>query len=528
VICLGPMGVLGLMDRHDMQLLRTVASNNSDVAMPKLLNEYPDLTGMPSERRVNIIYQKIMADHYALVPMGIWSGLTMSMLMFFAAGVGETMVAGPLLRNHSWYAAIVPYTELAMAIAALAFLGAIYLCAPLVMGAPMGFFGWWKLSIMIGSMIIAIWTAARHWHWVFRVFIQTIWIICFLTFLINDFMHLPDVGNLQNNIAKSRRLQEQNPENIECQLDLGAKYADLANYWFRWERWSDAVGAYEQVLDLCDSMQKCQLNDERKSLIHTRMETWNFSNFIKAFDHLGRYKDADRVFDILAPATPDHWHSLGHVLRLHCDEMIDKRASNAEECVAYVNTYVRDKLQTDDDTPHDELIDRLAHWITRRERWRVIGPFPGGADFKGLDTAFGPEKSDGPHDQFKSADRTLTWKSVSIHPGEYFNLLQTVSTSDYVVAYAMTSIESAGDQEAQLLIGSDDGCKIWLNGEMVYEARALRAHREGADRAKVTLNDGSNSMLVKVEQAAGDWGFSVDVVDEKGWPVRMTPDSGSD
>lgn len=76
-----------------------------------------------------------------------------------------------------------------------------------------------------------------------------------------------------------------------------------------------------------------------------------------------------------------------------------------------------------------------------------------------------------------------------------------------VVAYAYRDIESSEDRRVELKVGSDDGIKIWINGEIVLTNHVRRALQPGDDAVIVTLRSGINKLLVKVEQAAGEWGF---------------------
>ena len=67
-----------------------------------------------------------------------------------------------------------------------------------------------------------------------------------------------------------------------------------------------------------------------------------------------------------------------------------------------------------------------------------------------------------------------------------------------------------------MLIGSDDGIKVWLNGKKVHEVFKARAASYGEDVVKVHLRKGFNSLLVKLEERIGGWKFYLDFVDEKG------------
>ena len=82
---------------------------------------------------------------------------------------------------------------------------------------------------------------------------------------------------------------------------------------------------------------------------------------------------------------------------------------------------------------------------------------------------------------------------------------------DNRVAYLKTTIHSKTEQTARLEMGSDDGIKLWLNGELVHAVNAARGVKRGEDVKEVTLKAGENHILVKVNNYAGPWGVAVRV-----------------
>ena len=67
------------------------------------------------------------------------------------------------------------------------------------------------------------------------------------------------------------------------------------------------------------------------------------------------------------------------------------------------------------------------------------------------------------------------------------------------MAYLRTKVWSPKEQKAKLELGSDDGVKVWLNGQLVHANNAERPAVPGQDKADVTLKEGSNPMLVKLD-----------------------------
>ncbi|MDQ5980487.1 MAG: hypothetical protein QG602_3464 [Verrucomicrobiota bacterium] len=102
-------------------------------------------------------------------------------------------------------------------------------------------------------------------------------------------------------------------------------------------------------------------------------------------------------------------------------------------------------------------------------------------------------------------ETTLTWEKVRSVDG--FVNMQSGIGKDYVVGYAWTEFESPRATEAWLGLGSDDGVKIWLNGELVHDKWIRRPSRVDDDVVPLKLRQGPNRMLIKIQNATIDWSF---------------------
>jgi len=146
--------------------------------------------------------------------------------------------------------------------------------------------------------------------------------------------------------------------------------------------------------------------------------------------------------------------------------------------------------------------------------WQVCGPYTakdkdGNALF---DHVFSPEEK--PNAEQWSSSRALAHSKQIWH----FDLSKLGSGNNRV-AYLKTTLIVTETGDAVLEIGSDDGVKIWLNGEQVHGNNASRPVNPGADKVKVKLNKGRNAVLAKVNQKAGNWGFCMKVVGTDGNPL---------
>ena len=75
-------------------------------------------------------------------------------------------------------------------------------------------------------------------------------------------------------------------------------------------------------------------------------------------------------------------------------------------------------------------------------------------------------------------------------------------------------IEMPEEMTGTLGIGSDDGVKVWLNGELVHENWLSREVAPDDDRVPVTFRKGKNQLVLKVQNALGAWGFCCRLLDE--------------
>ena len=85
---------------------------------------------------------------------------------------------------------------------------------------------------------------------------------------------------------------------------------------------------------------------------------------------------------------------------------------------------------------------------------------------------------------------------------------------DHVV-YGSATLNSPRIQETTMLVGSDDGVKVWLNGEVVHYNPVTRGAGDYQDAFPVTLKQGTNVLLVAVDNRghggfSGFFGFSKD------------------
>jgi HEAT repeat protein len=149
-----------------------------------------------------------------------------------------------------------------------------------------------------------------------------------------------------------------------------------------------------------------------------------------------------------------------------------------------------------------ELLTLAQQYDDYLTTWDYSGPFmkEGNPLFW---TVFAPEEGDATGVQWKAFP-------AGTNPEKPWLLdFKKVIGGDERVVYLRNRVWSDSTRKALLEVGSDDGIKIWLNGEVVHGIDAERLVNPGDDKIEVTLKQGWNALLVKVNQHSGEWGACV-------------------
>jgi WD40 repeat protein len=100
------------------------------------------------------------------------------------------------------------------------------------------------------------------------------------------------------------------------------------------------------------------------------------------------------------------------------------------------------------------------------------------------------------------------WRSEVTDASGYLDLAACFDGTEHISAYALAYVYSKTEQEVVLLAGSDDGMRLWLNGQpKPYENPALRVAAPDQDRIPAKLRRGWNTVLVKVVNDIGGHGL---------------------
>ncbi|MFO0984235.1 MAG: hypothetical protein U1E76_21355 [Planctomycetota bacterium] len=159
-----------------------------------------------------------------------------------------------------------------------------------------------------------------------------------------------------------------------------------------------------------------------------------------------------------------------------------------------------------------QMLEQYRAARAARMPFWVAGPFASDEQRTGFDRAFAPEAA--------AFQPDANWHRVSVAPREALDFVQVLGPAEHSVAYAVTFVQVATERAAILATGSDDGLKLWLNGEQVLGRRALRTLVRGEDQTDVMLRAGWNELRAKVDNVAGAWRFALDILTLDGQPMK--------
>ena len=91
----------------------------------------------------------------------------------------------------------------------------------------------------------------------------------------------------------------------------------------------------------------------------------------------------------------------------------------------------------------------------------------------------------------------------------YLDLAACFDGAEYISAYALAYVYSRKEQEVALLTGSDDGMRLWLNGQSIFAFPNGRSPvpEPDEDRVAAKLRRGWNTLLIKVVNDTGRHGL---------------------
>ena len=111
-----------------------------------------------------------------------------------------------------------------------------------------------------------------------------------------------------------------------------------------------------------------------------------------------------------------------------------------------------------------------------------------------------------PGDKVNVNCKILTW--TVHHAGDYFvDFLKAFGAErgEDVAAYAVAYVNADDQMKVRLSVGSNDQCKVWMNGKQIIKFTETRTLDKDTDSGDVVLNKGQNVLVFKVINEKNNW-----------------------
>ncbi|MEO2161058.1 MAG: PSD1 and planctomycete cytochrome C domain-containing protein [bacterium] len=145
---------------------------------------------------------------------------------------------------------------------------------------------------------------------------------------------------------------------------------------------------------------------------------------------------------------------------------------------------------------------------TKLGGWHSVGPFGETNGQKSLSAKYGPEER--VDLDAKVGEAQLSWTDRPEYVDGKVHLFENISGSTYLYR----EIHALTPRALKVGVGSDDGIRIWLNGELVHDNPVARGVALDQDSLELPLEQGRNELLLKVANYGGAAGFAFRKIDE--------------
>ena len=141
------------------------------------------------------------------------------------------------------------------------------------------------------------------------------------------------------------------------------------------------------------------------------------------------------------------------------------------------------------------------------ERYMVLGPFPK-AEGETLDKPLPPESQlDLKATYTGIRSETIQWQEATTEADRFLDLTKSLGFEPTAAGYALVYVYTPKQIDSVLLLGSDDGAAVWLNGTEIHRKDVNRPAIPDEDAVVCHLKAGWNSVLCKINQNGWNWGL---------------------
>jgi hypothetical protein len=215
----------------------------------------------------------------------------------------------------------------------------------------------------------------------------------------------------------------------------------------------------------------------------------------------------DRYSALPAPLRPAVLNVMGHTREAAYLALIERERQSQDETTRTAAEAAW-QVATASNEPGSRF--RPATDVPFLRNWHIAGPFPWKPDSGFADTHIGEPAID-----LTARYGDIAWKKIDAGD-DLVNLFGHLGNAEDATGYAFATIDAPEAGDAILWLGSDDGIKVWVNGEAVHENAVDRGVKADEDRIPLALRKGRNEVLLRITQHLGGWAFCARITGRDG------------
>lgn len=533
--------------RHDGELLTQLAVvHDRSYTHDRITTRYPSLEQVDDlTQRALILANKFGNDRIAISMTGMFVSSMVCLLWYGLLGTMQTWIAGPLAREHKTWRGFSSYCFFTLASVAVFYIVASELTVRVLYGSGYILDGTNPVVCVIVG-VLGIFSVLRRWSLPAQSAITLVWVALFVAFIYGDFLKtpIPVVARTRTELKVTQQLVDSDPTRRDYALRLSRAHHSYALLMDQLDYGDMAVEHFKGAIESLGAGTPREEFDNEERILNSSLLFSGANIALKhgqpkvAADWLSEHTRlyfassqcldlyADTVLAIDEPAE-DYVRLIGNLAKHPAIWTVSQQVralaeeKQSDEWTRELIEKVLDRRESQDPSAgwlqHRERVER---WLRSRQEWEFYGPFKldlaNENELTSIDTAYGPEAE-------LVAGRPIEADGqFECFAGAHVDLHSKIANESNVVCYLKSSFTLDEQQTVDFRLGVDDAVKIWIDGEEVHRNNTFVGVFHSNDRFKMEdMKAGQHSIVMKITQGPGEWGFTLDAGDMNGGPLPL-------
>ena len=179
---------------------------------------------------------------------------------------------------------------------------------------------------------------------------------------------------------------------------------------------------------------------------------------------------------------------------------------------------VRDAFppESEDGKRLKSVLEDFAVKRTLHKDWLILGPFSH-KDTAPWDKLAAKDGKPAFAASFKEGEGEIKWtRPFSARESGIVDLFKLLKPTKDGYGYAAAELVVEKDTPGLLLLGSDTGATVWLDGKEIHKNLGDRSVKIDEDKVALNLTAGVHTLVLRIEKQGRSWGFCARIGDTQG------------